>query len=121
MRFLVDAQLPARLAAFLEAAGHDAVHTRHLPAGNRSTDSQIAEEADATDRVVVTKDSDFRDGHLLDGRPAKLLVVTTGNITNQALLDIFERSLPAIVTALDETDYVELHTDFLVVHQHKSG
>jgi hypothetical protein len=39
---LVDAQLPARLAAFLGAAGHDVVHTSQLPAGNRTTDAAIA-------------------------------------------------------------------------------
>ena len=77
MRFLVDAQLPARLAEALTAAGHDAVHTSQLPDGNRATDHQVAEAADSSDRVVVTKDSDFRDGHLLAGRPRRLLVVGT--------------------------------------------
>ncbi len=42
MKFLIDAQLPARLAEFLNRAGHDALHTIGLPDGNRSTDSQIA-------------------------------------------------------------------------------
>jgi predicted nuclease of predicted toxin-antitoxin system len=45
VKFLVDAQLPARLADFLNRAGHDALHTIALPAGNRSTDSQIAQLA----------------------------------------------------------------------------
>lgn len=120
MRFLVDAQLPARLVAALEAAGHDAVHTSQLPDGNRSTDRQIAETADAEGRVVVTKDLDFRDSHLLNGRPAKLLVVATGNITNNALLDLVARALDAVVEALDEVDFVELRPDELVVHQRRS-
>jgi len=38
VKFLIDAQLPARLAEFLNQAGHDAVHTLGLPDGNRSTD-----------------------------------------------------------------------------------
>jgi predicted nuclease of predicted toxin-antitoxin system len=57
-----------------------------LPDGNRSTDSQIALHADTENRVVVTKDQDFRDGHLLGRSPRKILVVATGNITNDALL-----------------------------------
>lgn len=73
MKFVVDAQLPARLASFLVAAGHDAVHTTHLPDGNRTTDAAIAEFADREGRVVVTKDRDFRDGHLLGGSPRRLL------------------------------------------------
>lgn len=75
MKFLIDAQLPTRLAEFLNRAGHDAVHTIGLPDGNRSTDSQIAQRADTEDRVVVTKDQDFRDGHLLGRSPRRLLVV----------------------------------------------
>jgi predicted nuclease of predicted toxin-antitoxin system len=61
VRFLVDAQLPARLARFLSSAGHDALHTSELPDGNRTTDRRIAEVADDDNRVVVTKDRDFRD------------------------------------------------------------
>ncbi|QKT08871.1 DUF5615 family PIN-like protein [Gordonia sp. X0973] len=67
MKFLVDAQLPAKLAAVLCESGHDAVHTGSLAAGNRTTDSVICDEADSAGRVVVTKDRDFRDSHLLLG------------------------------------------------------
>jgi predicted nuclease of predicted toxin-antitoxin system len=116
VKFLVDAQLPARLAAALTAAGHDAAHTSQLPHGNRSTDRQVAEEADSSDRVVVTKDSDFRDGHLLAGRPRRLLVVRTGNITNNALLALFDASLVDVVEAFEEADFIELQTDSLIVH-----
>lgn len=84
MKFLIDAQLPARLAELLTEAGHDAVHTIELPDGNRSTDQQIAELADADSRVVVTKDRDFRDGHLLTRSPRQLLIIATDNITNDA-------------------------------------
>ena len=86
MKFLVDAQLPARLATFLTEAGHDAVHTTQLPDGNRTTDATIAKLADRDDRIVVTEDRDFRDGHLLGGSPRRLLIVATGNVTNAALL-----------------------------------
>ena len=119
MKFLVDAQLPARLARFLSSAGHDAVHTSDLPEGNRTTDARMAELADGDDRIVVTKDRDFRDGHLLTGSPRRLLVVATGNITNNALLALFETHLDAIVDTLDEADYVELGPDALVVHRRR--
>jgi len=86
VKFLVDAQLPARLAGFLQQAGHDAVHTSALPTGNRTTDMRITRIADGESRVVVTKDRDFRDGHLLSGSSRRLLVVATGNITNTELM-----------------------------------
>lgn len=117
MRFLVDAQLPARLAGFLSSAGHDALYVTELPDGNRATDRRIAELADDEGRVVVTKDRDFRDGHLLARSPRHLLIVTTGNITNAALLSLFETHLDAIAAALEHADLVELGPDSLVVHR----
>lgn len=116
MKFLVDAQLPWRLAVLLADAGHDVVHTRELAEGNRTTDGAITELADRDGRAVVTKDRDFRDGHLLGGTPRRLLVVATGNITNTALLDLFGRHLAEIVAAFDEVDFVELRPTALVLH-----
>jgi predicted nuclease of predicted toxin-antitoxin system len=119
VKFLVDAQLPARLARFLSCAGNDVLHTTQLPDGNRTTDGRIAELADNEDRVVVTKDRDFRDSHLLSWSPQRLLLVTTGNITNTALLSLFEAHLDTILTTLEEADFVELTTGSLVVHRRR--
>jgi predicted nuclease of predicted toxin-antitoxin system len=119
VKFLVDAQLPARLARFLNDVGHDATHTSELSEGNRSPDSEIAKLTDSQGRVVVTKDRDFRDGHLLAGSPQRLLVVRTGNISNSDLLALFEAHLGAMVNALDESDFVELHTTVFVAHQRR--
>ena len=115
MKFLIDAQLPARLAEFLNQAGHDAMHTLGLPDGNRTTDRQVAERADADGRVVVAKDRDFRDGHLLARSPRQLLVVATGNITNNDLLSLFELHLEAIVSGFEEADFGELSQGMLML------
>lgn len=72
MKFLVDAQLPRRTVGWLEAAGCDAHHTLDLPNGNSTADAQLLDLADLEDRVIVTKDVDFVDAHLLRGRPARL-------------------------------------------------
>lgn len=42
------------------------------------------------------------------GSPRQLLIVATGNITNDALLSLFEHHTDAIVSAFEETDFVEL-------------
>lgn len=60
MNFPVDAQLPRRMAAWLTAAGCNAIHTLDLPDANGTTDEQINEVADREERVVVTKDSRLR-------------------------------------------------------------
>jgi predicted nuclease of predicted toxin-antitoxin system len=76
-----------------------------------STDRQIAERADADGRVLVTKDRDFRDGHLLARTPRQLLVVATGNITNNDLLSLFELHLGAVLSGFEEVDFAELSQD----------
>jgi predicted nuclease of predicted toxin-antitoxin system len=116
VRFLVDAQLPNRLARLLSAADHDAIHTSELPSGNRTTDAEIASRADAEDRVVVTKDRDFRNSHLLRSTPGRLLIVATANISNNELMARFDQFLDSIVAALNEVQFVELGPDELIVH-----
>jgi predicted nuclease of predicted toxin-antitoxin system len=117
VKFLVDTQLPVRLSLLLAEEGHDAAHVSGLPNGNRSTDDEVTASADAEDRVVVTKDADFRDCHLLRARPRRLLAVVTGNIDNTALLGLFKANLNEIVAALEESSFVELGRTSLVVHE----
>jgi predicted nuclease of predicted toxin-antitoxin system len=117
VRFLIDAQLPTRLATLLNEHGQEAIHTSSLPAGNRSTDQQICTIADAQDRVVVTKDADFRNSHLLSGSPRRLLILTTGNITNDALLELVGARLAAITHAFETSDFVELGPTALIVRR----
>ena len=116
MRFLVDAQLPARLVSRLVELGHDAVHTSSLPDGSRTTDPQIAAIADRDGRIVVTKDADFRNSHLLTGSPTRLLVVATGNIRNDDLSSLFESRLAEIEDAFSLGDHVEFRGDAVLSH-----
>ena len=116
MKFLIDAQLPKRLGEAMRSTGHDVLHTLDLPDGNRTSDSEICIRAKDEDRVVVTKDSDFVDSFLLQGMPPKLLLVSTGNISNADLLTLFKASLPAIESALSENKFVELDRANLTIH-----
>jgi predicted nuclease of predicted toxin-antitoxin system len=85
------------MTARLAAAGCDAKHTLDLPDGNRTTDKQPNDVADQEARVVITKDADFVDWHLLRGRPAKLPLVSTGNISNRELEALFVPLIPGPV------------------------
>ncbi|NET74389.1 MAG: hypothetical protein F6K62_26810, partial [Sphaerospermopsis sp. SIO1G2] len=82
MKFLVDAQLPKRLATWLANQGHDVLHTLDLPQGNQTPDAEITQRSIAENRIVVTKDSDFVDSFWLNLGPYKLFLISTGNITN---------------------------------------
>lgn len=116
MKFVVDAQLPRRLARHIEEAGHQAIHTLDLPLGNRTPDREIIRLAEAEDRVVVTKDADFVDEHLLRGRPRRLLFVATGNISNAELEGLLLRNLGRIVDLLNESAFLELGRNEIRVH-----
>lgn len=115
MNFLVDAQLPRRVAGWFAAAGCDAVHTIGLPDANRTSDAQILEVAEREQRIVVTKDADFVDGHLLFGRPAKLLLISTGNIGNRDLESLLVPRIPEIVREFSSNAFLELGPGGLVV------
>lgn len=116
MKFIVDAQLPRRLAHELTALGAEAVHTLDLPDRNLTTDSEIRRIAAADQRVVVTKDSDFVDSFLMHGEPPKLLFITTGNIPNDQLVHLLRSNWQSIQLMLNQGDYVELSRTSLVLH-----
>jgi predicted nuclease of predicted toxin-antitoxin system len=116
VKFLVDTQLPKHLCFLLTEMGHDAVHVSDLPNGNRSTDAEVIAAAEDEGRVVVSKDSEFRHSHLLRGEPSRLLAVVTGNVSNIDLLGLFNTNADRILSALDESNSVELGTTSLMVH-----
>lgn len=117
MKFLVDAQLPRRVALALQAAGHDAVHTLDLPAGNATTDSEINALSERDERIVITKDADFVNSFLLMERPHKLLLISTGNIKNAELDTLFMSQLSAIVTGFADARFIELSRTALIIHK----
>lgn len=102
MKFIVDTQLPPRLATFLSEKGHDSIHTTHFSEGHLLTDEEIIQIAQQQGRTVVTKDADFSDYFLLKGSPPKVLLIEFGNISNQELIHLFEQHLFEVITAFDE-------------------
>lgn len=116
MRFLVDAQLPRRLCHQLRERDHDAVHTLDLPVGNRTPDAAINQLSVAEERVVVTKDDDFVDSLIVQGVPYKLLLVSTGNISNRKLEALFFQNLEALVTGFEVYDFIEIDRTALRFH-----
>ena len=116
MKFLVDAQLPRSLALRLREAGHDAVHTLDLVKANRTSDAEINAVSIAEQRVVITKDSDFVDSFLLKQQPWKLLLVSTGNISNRELEQIFVTNLTTIADGFLNYDYIEINRASVIFH-----
>lgn len=116
MKFLIDAHLPKRLVLFLISLGHDAIHTLDLPDGNRTTDQAINELSIREERVVVTKDSDFVNSLLIRKTPFKLFLVSTGNIKNKDLENLFQVNIDQIVSLFEKYTFVEMNRDSIIIH-----
>ncbi|HWF43456.1 MAG TPA: DUF5615 family PIN-like protein [Candidatus Kapabacteria bacterium] len=117
MRFIIDAQLPRQLARELAAMGHDAVHTMDLPLKNRTPDRNIIALSISENRTVVTKDKDFYLSFTLHKIPPKLLLITTGNITNRDLQQLMIENLKTIVPLFESYSFLELTREQLIVHE----
>lgn len=117
MKFLVDAQLPRRLATWLSATGFDAVHTLDLPLGNATTDAFVNDISTGERRIVITKDADFVDSFLLHKKPYKLLLISTGNIRNNELEALFQANIEKLKEAFEMGfEFVELNQTAIVIH-----
>ncbi|MEM9833261.1 MAG: DUF5615 family PIN-like protein [Bacteroidota bacterium] len=122
MKFIIDAQprgvpLPKLLADWLKERGFDAIHTLKLPVANRSDDKEVITISDQDDRVVISKDSDFFDDHILTGKPKRLLVIKTGNIKNRDLIRLFEGNIKRIESLFKRYVLIEINRSELIVHR----
>jgi predicted nuclease of predicted toxin-antitoxin system len=116
MKFLIDAQLPERIANLLEKSGYDVVHTKNLPLQNATPDSEINKLSIIEQRIVITKDKDFLDSFLIKKEPYKLLLITTGNISNKQIEQIFIQNISQMVELFMNYDFLELTKDSLIIH-----
>jgi predicted nuclease of predicted toxin-antitoxin system len=96
MRFLCDVHIPRSLSKQLSKAGHDSMHVNRLPDRWHSKDREIARFADQEDRILISKDSDFRDSCIVQGTPRKLIKVNLGNIPYTLLTSLFLDNLDRI-------------------------
>jgi len=99
-RFLVDNQLPAALARWIEAQGSEAVHVLALDLG-QSADTAIWEHAASEGAVIVSKDEDFAQLTLMRSDPVPVVWLRVGNCRTATLLETMDRIWPQIVRELD--------------------
>src|SRR5258708_4986533 len=71
--------------------------------------------ADREGRILITKDADFVDFHLLGGHPEKLLLVSTGNISNDELKTLLVPLIPDMVREFQSCRFIELTRSGLIV------
>ena len=91
-------------------------HTLDLPKKNATHDTEIIQFADDEDRIVISKDSGFLDNYILDGSPKKLLIVSTGNINNRNMIQLFEKNLETLISLFEENSVIEIDEEEIRVH-----
>ena len=115
MKFLIDAHLPKKLADLFKYKGYDAIHTLDLANQNHTKDDEINSLSIEEKRVVITKDLDFVDSLLVSNKPYKLIYLTTGNITNKTLLELFSKNIDQIVNSVKEARLVEISLENITI------
>jgi len=104
MKIIVDTQLPPSLAEFFRRRGFDATHVCNYPSGILTSDEEIIAIAQREHRIVVTKDSDFWDYYLLKGYPPAVLLLQLGNLKNNDLFSLLNKSLNTITSFFTENE-----------------
>ncbi|WP_342707906.1 DUF5615 family PIN-like protein [Hydrogenimonas thermophila] len=66
-------------------------------------------------RVVISKDLDFIESLLISNKPYKLIYVSTGNITNKELLELFSKNIENIVELIRQNRLIELTDKNIIV------
>ena len=117
MKFLVDAQLPYKLANYIKEHDFDTIHTDDMLNHERTTDSEIGKLSDKEERIVVTKDLDFFDSYILKSSPKKLLWISTGNIKNKVLIKLFEKNFKEIIKLFRSYNLVELNNEEIIGYE----
>ena len=99
MRLIVDTHLPPALAQLLITSGHHAEHVLDLNIG-QAKDRAIWDYAIIKTAVIVSKNEDFINLHLMHGAGPQILWVRCGNLRRKVLLELFSAALPKIAAAL---------------------
>ncbi|MEQ8475845.1 DUF5615 family PIN-like protein [Fulvivirga sp.] len=117
MKLLVDAQLPTKLTEILNNLDLESLHVNELPKGDETSDKEIIELADQQNLIVLTKDFDFYHSHMTLGKPKRLFLITTGNLKNRQLFDLFRNNILVIKSALNKSTFIELNNEGIIQHE----
>ena len=105
MKFLLDANLPGRLAEVFVAGGHECVHIEVL-LPRYAEDTDIALIANESGAVLVSRDADFPQLSRRGLLKVPVVWVRLGNLRRAALAVTIRDRLPAIVRAVNAGDKI---------------
>jgi predicted nuclease of predicted toxin-antitoxin system len=99
LRFLIDAQLPPRLARRLSDLGHEATHVADIGLAGAS-DATIWNIAIERTAILMTKDQDFAIARVARDEGPAVIWIRIGNTTNEVLIARLINSLETIAAAI---------------------
>jgi predicted nuclease of predicted toxin-antitoxin system len=105
MQFLVDAQLPPALAAFVRTKGHACEHVSDVGL-LFADDGPIWNFAKARPAVIITKDEDFPLRRILNVTGPQIVWLRIGNCSNRALLRWLDPLWADIVLRLEAGEII---------------
>ncbi len=105
MNFLIDNQLPPKLAQWPTDQGHAAIHLQAIGLAD-ARDMEVLDYAERNGMVLVSKDEDFFYLALSRSGPWKIVWVRLGNCRTRQLLASFAKALPSLVAALTSEQVV---------------
>jgi predicted nuclease of predicted toxin-antitoxin system len=115
VKFVVDANLPRRLAKWLECNGHEPIYAGDLRSGADTRDSEIIAFENNEKRIVITRDSDFVRPFQTRRGPPGLVLIGIGNCTNAELLEHLERFKSQLFSVIELGKIVEVRREMLLV------
>lgn len=115
-KVLCDVHIGYKIVRFFESKGHEAIHVNDILKGFYTKDSEISRYANENGFTVMTKDADFKNSHLLDNSPSRLLKISLGNIPTKRLIEILEANLGEITKHFQaQKCFIELGDGFMEV------
>lgn len=121
VKFVVDNNLTPRLATWLKEQGYDVLHPQYdldkMPDAAQTSDRFISILADKDDRVVISRDNDFKNGHFEKGSPSKLVFVFIYGqelMKKRAFVAHFSKHFPAILELLETFPALELNEEGVI-------
>jgi predicted nuclease of predicted toxin-antitoxin system len=111
MKFLCDVHISFKLAKAIRDLGHDCIHVNSILDKWYTKDEAIAKYSDENNYTLITKDADFRDSFFVKKTPKKLIKINLGNVSNEALIMIFEKNILKIEKIINDNKNIIIEID----------
>ncbi|MEM1327420.1 MAG: DUF5615 family PIN-like protein [Bacteroidota bacterium] len=118
MKIICDVHVARKVVKYLIQKGVDSVRINDILQGSSTDDQDIVAYADQERYVVMSKDQDFKNTHLIKHQPKQLLKINLGNISTKKLIQILEENFDRIQSAFNyPVCLVEIDNGSIVIYQ----